>query len=70
MVAMLGLLKAGGVYVPLDPRYPEDRLRYMAEDARALLVITIHALREQASGADEKQLVLDDAGLKAEIEQQ
>jgi len=26
MVALLGILKAGGVYVPLDPRLPDDRL--------------------------------------------
>jgi amino acid adenylation domain-containing protein len=69
MVAMLGVLKAGGVYVPMDPRYPEDRLRYMAEDARVLLIITTRAQKEQA-GAGEKQLVLDDEELRAAIERQ
>lgn len=32
-VALLGIMKAGAVYVPLDPGYPADRLRFMAEDA-------------------------------------
>ncbi len=32
-VAVLGVLRAGGVYVPLDPAYPEERLRFMVEDA-------------------------------------
>ncbi|WP_073920060.1 amino acid adenylation domain-containing protein [Streptomyces sp. CB00455] len=33
VVAILGILKAGGCYVPFDPAYPTDRLRFMAEDA-------------------------------------
>lgn len=32
-IAMLGILKAGAVYVPMDPAYPEERLAYIAEDA-------------------------------------
>ena len=33
IAGMLGILKAGGVYVPLDPAYPAERLAWMAEDA-------------------------------------
>ena len=33
MVAMMGVLKAGGAFVPMDPEYPADRLAIMAEDA-------------------------------------
>ncbi len=40
IVTMLGILKAGAVYVPLDPDYPRDRLRFMMDDAVAPLVIT------------------------------
>ena len=40
VVGVLGILKAGAAYVPLDPRYPEDRLRFMAEDAQCRLVVT------------------------------
>ncbi len=39
IVAILGILKAGGVYLPLDPAYPADRLEYMARDAGATLVL-------------------------------
>ncbi|MCC6554026.1 MAG: amino acid adenylation domain-containing protein [Polyangiaceae bacterium] len=39
-LAVLGVWKAGGVYVPLDPRYPADRLAYMARDAGVDLVLT------------------------------
>jgi amino acid adenylation domain-containing protein len=40
MISLLAVLKAGGACVPLDPKYPPERLAYMLEDARAPLVIT------------------------------
>ena len=40
IVAMLAVLKAGGVYVPLDPRFPPERLRFAAEDAGLHLSLT------------------------------
>src|SRR5205807_4446753 len=39
-VAFLGVLKAGGVCVPLDPDYPQARLAYMLEDAKMPVVLT------------------------------
>ncbi|WP_127960289.1 non-ribosomal peptide synthetase [Serratia microhaemolytica] len=39
IVAMLAILKAGGVYVPLDPSYPAERLRYILQDAEPLLLL-------------------------------
>ena len=38
--AMLGILKAGAAYVPLDPRYPFERLTWMLQDCGARLVLT------------------------------
>jgi amino acid adenylation domain-containing protein len=40
MIALLGVLKAGGAYVPLDPAYPKELLAWMAEDARATVLLT------------------------------
>ncbi|HKR21269.1 MAG TPA: amino acid adenylation domain-containing protein, partial [Pyrinomonadaceae bacterium] len=40
IVGLLGILKAGGVYVPLDPGYPPDRLKYMIDDAAPQIVLT------------------------------
>ena len=40
VVAMLGILKAGGVYIPIDPEYPKDRIQYMLEDSGVKLVIS------------------------------
>ncbi|HYH79663.1 MAG TPA: amino acid adenylation domain-containing protein, partial [Longimicrobium sp.] len=43
-VALLGVLKAGGAYLPLDPSYPPERLRYMLEDSRAGVLLTERAI--------------------------
>ncbi len=44
IIGILGILKAGGVYVPLDPSYPEERLRYMLEDSEAEILLTMSSL--------------------------
>ncbi|MEN3328617.1 MAG: hypothetical protein V7638_3424, partial [Acidobacteriota bacterium] len=46
IVGLLGILKAGGIYVPLDVKYPEARLRLMLEDAGVHLVLTTAELAE------------------------
>ncbi|MET0399300.1 MAG: amino acid adenylation domain-containing protein, partial [Longimicrobiaceae bacterium] len=46
VVAMLGTLKAGAAYVPLDPAYPRERLGWMIEDAGVTLVLTSSALAD------------------------
>jgi amino acid adenylation domain-containing protein len=40
VVAMLGAAKSGSPYIPLDPRYPTERLAFMVEDSAAFLVVT------------------------------
>ena len=40
VIAMLGILKAGAAYVPLDPAYPMERLAFMVEDAGLSIVVT------------------------------
>jgi amino acid adenylation domain-containing protein len=54
VAGMLGILKSGGCYMPLDPSYPEGRIRYMLEDSKTDLVITT----EEFSG------LLEDAAVK------
>ncbi|WP_147446830.1 non-ribosomal peptide synthetase, partial [Corallococcus sp. CA047B] len=44
VVGMLGVLKAGGCYVPLDPSYPQQRLTFMFQDAGLSAVVTERAL--------------------------
>ncbi|AOM39426.1 non-ribosomal peptide synthetase [Xenorhabdus hominickii] len=40
MVGLLGILKAGAAYIPLDPAYPAERLAYMLNDAKPVLLLT------------------------------
>ncbi|HEX6287623.1 MAG TPA: amino acid adenylation domain-containing protein, partial [Herpetosiphonaceae bacterium] len=40
IVSLLGILKAGGVYLPLDPAYPAQRLAFMLADARPSVLLT------------------------------
>jgi non-ribosomal peptide synthetase component F len=39
-VALMGVLKAGGAYLPLDPAYPRSRLEFMLEDSGAPVLVT------------------------------
>ena len=59
VVGLLGILKAGGAYVPLDTEYPEQRLRYMIEDAGVRVMLTQASLAEALSGRCEQILCLD-----------
>lgn len=45
-VALLGVLRTGAAYVPLDPAYPADRLRHMAEDAVLAAVVSQTGVRD------------------------
>lgn len=40
IIGLLGILKSGGVYLPLDPNYPAGRLKFMIEDARPEIILT------------------------------
>ena len=68
IVAMLGVLKAGHIYVPLDPVYPQARTTSMLEDSQARLMITdqTHLPLAQAWARDERQ-VLNIDGLDADV---
>src|SRR5262249_5081508 len=47
VMAVLGALKAGAGYVPLDPDYPPARLRHMVEDSRPRVVLSVEEAREK-----------------------
>ena len=49
MIAMLAVLKAGGAYLPIDLKYPSERIRYMLQDSDALLLLTEEVLWEQVN---------------------
>ncbi|MFB5267552.1 amino acid adenylation domain-containing protein [Paenibacillus enshidis] len=49
IVSLLGILKAGGVYVPVDPEHPEDRNRYILSDTGSSFILTKSEYQEQAA---------------------
>ncbi|MFJ6462105.1 amino acid adenylation domain-containing protein [Streptomyces sp. NPDC091387] len=49
--ALLGILKSGAAYVPLDPTYPTERLAYMVEDSGAPLIVTRSSHAERLPAA-------------------
>jgi amino acid adenylation domain-containing protein len=40
IAAMLGILRAGAVYVPIDPNYPEERVAYLLQDSNVQFIVT------------------------------
>jgi len=60
VIAILGVFKAGGAYIPLDPSYPKIRLQYMLDDAELEIVITTKAL-QLSTLVNEKQAICLDA---------
>jgi amino acid adenylation domain-containing protein len=59
VVGLLGVLAAGGAYLPLDPGLPGDRLAWMIEDARAAVVLTQRRLRQTLPAGPAAAVLLD-----------
>jgi amino acid adenylation domain-containing protein len=58
--ALLGILGAGGAYLPLDPSYPSERLAYMLEDSRAALLLTERRFATQSWMGATPRICLDE----------
>jgi amino acid adenylation domain-containing protein len=61
IIGVLGILKAGGIYVPLDPMYPRERLSFMLEDARVPLLVTQQRLLDRLPAQGVELVCLDTA---------
>ena len=59
VVGLLGILKASGVYLPLDPAYPKQRLAFMLETAQAPVILTREGLLAVLPEYDAKLVRLD-----------
>jgi amino acid adenylation domain-containing protein len=59
VVAMLGVLKAGGAFVPVDPSYPAERVAFLLEDSRARIVLTQSAVQESLPAFSGETICLD-----------
>jgi amino acid adenylation domain-containing protein len=63
VAAVLGVLRAGGTYLPLDPGYPTERLRFMLADSGTEVVLTEPALRSRLAelAPDVRVVTIDEA---------
>jgi amino acid adenylation domain-containing protein len=58
-VAVLGVLKAGGAYAPIDPSYPPDRVAFMLSDAATSVLLTKQTLVSRLPSHDGHTICLD-----------
>jgi len=59
IVSLMAIFKAGGVYVPLDPAYPRERLSFMLDDSKAAIILTQENLLEIVPQCDAAIVCLD-----------
>jgi amino acid adenylation domain-containing protein len=59
VVSILGVLKAGGCYVPLDAQYPRERIAYTLDDSGASLILTQARLAGRLPGTAARVLKVD-----------
>ncbi|MEM8531994.1 MAG: amino acid adenylation domain-containing protein, partial [Chloroflexota bacterium] len=60
IIAMLGVVKSGGAYIPIDPNIPTERLMFLLHDTSAPVLLTKQSLYRESLTFDVKPLYLDD----------
>lgn len=72
MIAIMGIIKSGAAYVPIDPSYPEERINYILEDSECKIVISnqtegiyvaIQDILEQSSNYSNPEKILNDSNV-------
>ncbi|MBU5265930.1 non-ribosomal peptide synthetase [Virgibacillus proomii] len=64
IISMLAVMKAGGAYLPIDPSYPDDRIKYIVEDSKMECLLVQSKLKEKfQSFSTTNMLWMDDSSL-------
>jgi amino acid adenylation domain-containing protein len=67
VVAVLAVWQAGAAYLPLDPKYPADRLTYMLADSRATVLLGTAGLLDELPVGRTRTVVLDDPAVRSAL---
>jgi non-ribosomal peptide synthetase-like protein len=62
-IGLLGILKAGAAYVPLDPEYPADRVNLILADCQAKALVASSDLAQKAATFQGRKVLLDEKGM-------
>lgn len=65
LLFLLGILKAGAVYIPLDPSYPKERIEFMVRDS-TMKVLIINRGNQQKYDVTASQLIIEDILLRVD----
>ncbi|MEC2664023.1 condensation domain-containing protein, partial [Bacillus cereus] len=60
IVSMLGILKAGAAYIPIDVKYPKDRINYIVRDSEACRIITSNKFKNHLNVSNYKVSIIED----------
>ncbi|PGR94288.1 non-ribosomal peptide synthetase [Bacillus pseudomycoides] len=60
IITMIGVLKAGGAYIPIDVKYPKERIEYIVQDSEACRVITKHEYKKYLNLDADKISIVED----------
>lgn len=68
VIGLLGVLKAGGAYLPLDPEYPADRLKFMVENSGVAIILVQSSLARRFAGAELRLISLEEVGNNRDLD--
>ena len=60
VVSLLAIMKTGAVYIPLDPQFPLDRINYMLDDSKAVMLLVSESYKGRYQSSA-KELILEEA---------
>lgn len=59
ITCLIAIIKAGAVFLPIDPSYPSERIHYIVEDSQPTLIITQTELQTKLTGIDNRIFLID-----------
>jgi amino acid adenylation domain-containing protein len=68
IVSLLGILKAGAAYLPIDTDYPSERIAFMLQDAAPMLLLSVREMVERLPESAGRRLLLDQPELARRLE--